>query len=141
MIQPDVQMGSGPWVLDTDVCIEWLRRRKGIPERLRVLSPADLAITTVTEAELRYGASMSRDPAGSLEQVESILESGVALLPFDRAAAGHHAEIRASLRSNAIGERDLVIASVARSTGYAVATGNVAEFGRVPGLVVENWLR
>ena len=131
----------GPWVLDTDVCIEWLRRRKGIPERLRALSPADLAITTMTEAELRFGALVSRDPAGNLEQVDSILESGVALLPFDRVAARHHAELRMALRSQTISERDLVIASVARASGFAVATGNVREFERVPGLTVARWLR
>ena len=130
----------GPWVLDTDVCAEWLRRRKGIPERLRALSPADLGITTMTEAELRFGALVSRDPAGNLEQVESILESGVALLRFDRAAARHYPELRVALRSKPISERDLVIASVARASGFAVATGNVREFGRVPGLTVDRWL-
>ncbi len=132
---------AGPWVLDTDVCVEWLRRRKGVGERLRALSPADVAITTMTEAELRYGALLSRDPAGNLEQVESILESGVALLPFDRPAAAHFAELRLALRSKPISDRDLVIASIARSAGYAVATGNVREFERVPGLPVDRWIR
>ncbi len=132
---------DGPWVLDTDVCVEWLRRRRGIPERVRGLSPADLAITTMTEAELRFGALRSRDPAGNLEQVASILESGVALLPFDRAAARDYAEIRDAVRHQPISDRDLVIASVARSNGFAVATGNTKEFERVPGLAVDPWLR
>jgi tRNA(fMet)-specific endonuclease VapC len=127
-------------VLDTDVCVEWLRRRRGIPARLKALSPADLAITAMTEAELRFGALRSRDPAGNLQQVEEILESGVGLLGFDRAAAQHHADIRQALKSEPIGERDLVIASIARSNGYRVATGNVREFARVPGLPVDNWL-
>lgn len=131
---------AGPWVLDTDVCVEWLRRRKGVVERLRGLSPADVAITTMTEAELRYGALLSRDPAGNLEQVESILESGVTLLPFDRSASAHYAELRLALRSKPISERDLIIASVARSAGYVVATGNVREFARVPGLPVDRWI-
>lgn len=131
---------AGPWVLDTDVCVEWLRRRRGIPERIRALSPADLAVATMTEAELRYGALRSRDPAGNLEQVDSIIESGIAVLPFDRDAARLHAELRSALGGEPIGERDLVIASIARATGYAVATGNLSEFKRVPGLVVDNWL-
>jgi len=130
----------GPWVLDTDVCIEWLRRRRGVPERLRALSPADLAITTITEAELRFGALKSRDPEGNLEQVESILESGVAILSFDRGAAVEHAEIRMALRHAPIGERDQILASIALSSGYAVATGNTGELGRVPGLAVADWL-
>lgn len=131
---------SGPWVLDTDVCVEWLRRRRGIPERLRALSPSDLAITTITEAELRYGALRSADPARHLEQVDSILDSGVAILEFDRAAAARHAEIRLATRHAPIGERDQIIASVAVANGFAVATGNSRELGRVPGLVTANWL-
>jgi tRNA(fMet)-specific endonuclease VapC len=127
-------------VLDTDVCVEWLRRRKGVPARLKALSPADLAITTMTEAELRFGALRSRDPEGNLEQIEAILESGLSLLPFDRAAALHHAAIRYALRAAPIGERDLVIASVARSSGFAIATGNAAELARVPDLIVDDWL-
>ncbi len=131
---------SGPWVLDTDVCVEWLRRRRGVPERLRSLSPGDLAIATITEAELRYGALKSRDPAGNLDQIESILESGVAILGFDRDAAAHHADIRMALRNAPIGERDQLIAAIARSTGFAVATGNGRELRRVPGLAVADWL-
>lgn len=138
-MKPDVVAGAGPWVLDTDICIEWLRRRRGIPERLRALSPGDLAITAMTEAELRYGALRSRDPEASLNQVDSILATGILLLDFDRAAASHHAEIRLALRVSPIGERDLVIASIARANGFVVATGNVREFERVPGLLVENW--
>ncbi len=139
-MKPEIVAGGGPWVLDTDVCIEWLRRRRGIPERLRQFSPSDLAITAMTEAELRYGALRSRDPDANLDQVDSILASGILLLDFDRSAASHHAAIRLALRAAPIGERDLVIASVARANGFIVATGNVREFERVPGLTVENWL-
>jgi tRNA(fMet)-specific endonuclease VapC len=38
-----------------------------------------------------------------------------------------------------IGERDLVIASTALAHGLTVATGNIGEFARVPGLRVEAW--
>lgn len=131
---------EGPWILDTDVCVEWLRRRRGIAERLRGLSPADLAVTVVTVAELRFGALRSRDPVANLEQVEAIVGSGIAVLAFDREAARHHAEIRQAVRAQPIGERDSIIAAIARAQGYAVATGNRSEFGRVPDLPVDDWL-
>lgn len=38
-----------------------------------------------------------------------------------------------------IGERDLLIASIARSRGLTVLTRNLSEFGRVPGLRAEDW--
>ena len=55
-----------------------------------------------------------------------------------RAAAREHATARQALRRQPIGDRDLVIASVALAHGLAVAAGNVREFARVPGLRVEN---
>jgi tRNA(fMet)-specific endonuclease VapC len=40
-----------------------------------------------------------------------------------------------------IGPNDLFIAAHARALGAIVVTDNVRELARVPGLVVENWLR
>jgi tRNA(fMet)-specific endonuclease VapC len=127
----------GPFLLDTDVCVDWLRQKPAIVSVLRTLSPADLAVATMTIAELRYGALLSRDPDGNLERVESILESGIALLPFDREAANRHAEMRLALRHQPVGDRDLVIASTAQANGYAVMTANRREFERIPGIFIE----
>jgi hypothetical protein len=38
-----------------------------------------------------------------------------------------------------IGPNDLQIAAIARANGLTLVTHNVAEFGRVPGLLVEDW--
>ena len=63
------------------------------------------------------------------------------MIPFDAAAAGHAAEIRASLEhlGRVIGAYDLMIAGHARSRGL-VATGNLGEFERIEGLRCEDWL-
>jgi tRNA(fMet)-specific endonuclease VapC len=45
------------------------------------------------------------------------------------------------MTSAPISERDLVIAATALAHGHTVATGNVRDFGRVAGLVVEDWTR
>jgi tRNA(fMet)-specific endonuclease VapC len=39
-----------------------------------------------------------------------------------------------------IGQRDLLIASIARARDLTVVTHNVSEFARVPGLKAEDWL-
>ena len=63
------------------------------------------------------------------------------LLPFDRAAAGHYADIRHRLESlgQPIGPNDLVIAATARSRNLTLITHNRREFARVPGLATEDW--
>jgi len=61
--------------------------------------------------------------------------------PFDKAAAGAYAVIRAQLERQGvtISERDTQIAAIAVANGLTVVTHNVREFGRVEGLTVEDW--
>jgi tRNA(fMet)-specific endonuclease VapC len=63
------------------------------------------------------------------------------ILPFSHEAAVLASDIWASLRQDgqAIGEVDVLIASVALHEGLDVATGNVSHFGRVNGLTVVDW--
>lgn len=127
------------YVLDTDTCIWVLRRREPWLSRLNSEVPGEVAVSSMSEAELRLGALKADDRERDLARVEAFLSGAIDALPFDRAAARHHAEIRYALRARPIGDRDLVIASVARANGATLVTGNVREFGRVPGLGVEDW--
>jgi len=62
-------------------------------------------------------------------------------LPFDDAAAQVFGRIRATLETagTPIGPYDLQIAEIALVNGLIVITHNVREFGRVPGLRIEDW--
>ena len=62
---------------------------------------------------------------------------------FDYAAAEAYGRIRAALESagTPIGPLDTLIAGHAASLDAILVTDNVAEFSRVPGLRIENWLR
>ena len=124
-------------LLDTNVCVWLLRGRPGVRARAAMHAPSSLAIASMTESELRYGVLNGLDPT-SMAPVDVLLAQ-FRVLPFDRVAARAHAIARHALRRQPIGERDLVIASVALAHGLTVATGNVREFARVPGLAVEDW--
>jgi len=102
------------------------------------MPPSGVFVTSMTMAELHFGVLKSRDPEGNQTRVSTFL-GPLAVLDFDGAAARLHAEIRWALRETPIGERDLVIASVALAHQLTLVTGNTREFARVPGLPTEDW--
>lgn len=128
-------------MLDTNLCIRVLRDRpRGVRERFNSEAAA-LCISSVTLAELLYGAARSARPTETRQAVENF-GARLEILAFDGRAADHYADIRADLerRGQVIGPYDLMIAGHARSRGLTVVTGNLHEFERVTGLLTEDWL-
>ena len=63
------------------------------------------------------------------------------ILEFTLDDARESGELRALLatRGTPIGPYDILIAGQAKARGLTVVTNNVWEYGRVPGLKVEDW--
>lgn len=101
-----------------------------------------MAVSVVTEGEVRYGLAHKPVPPTTLHRIEAWLAQ-LQRLPLTHTVIAPYAELRAHLRrlGKPIGSNDLWIASHALAEGRVLVTGNVREFGRVPGLDVENWLR
>jgi tRNA(fMet)-specific endonuclease VapC len=129
------------YVLDTNTCIFALKLQGRVTDRLRDHSPDDIGATIITVAELWFGARKSARPEATRREIDAFL-GPLGVLPFDRAAAEAYAGLRFDLEraGRPIGERDLLIASIAAARGLTVVTHNVSEFGRVPGLNAEDWL-
>lgn len=129
------------YMLDTNLCVRVLKDRpKGARDRFNANADS-LCISTIVLAELLHGAAKSARPDHNRQEVERFA-ARMEVLPFDVAAAGHAADIRATLErvGQVIGGYDLLIAGHARSQGLVVVTGNLGEFGRVDGLRCEDWL-
>ncbi len=128
-------------MLDTDICSYIMKRsHAAVLHRLQEHSVRDICLSAISKSELMYGVEVSprreQDQAalGAFLQYAQVIE-------FAGDAAAHYGEIRAALRRSGqiIGSNDLLIAAHARSLGLVLVTNNVREFGRVPGLQVENW--
>lgn len=129
------------YMLDTNLCIRVLRDRPAAV-RERFNREADgLTISTIVLTELLHGAAKSARPEDNRLEVERFA-ARLDIVPFDENAAGHAADIRATLerQGRPIGGYDLLIAGHARSQGLIVVTGNLGEFSRVEGLRCEDWL-
>jgi tRNA(fMet)-specific endonuclease VapC len=129
------------YILDTDISIYLLKgiARKAA-KKIGLLSPGDIGITTVTIAELFFGAEKSDHVEKNRAAIEKFI-SPLIVLPFDTSAAIRYGKIRNVLDSKGtpIGSMDLMIAAIASSREAVLVTNNVGEFKRVPGLKVENW--
>ncbi len=128
-------------LLDTNICIALMKGREKAVRRLQTLQPSDCVISTVTSYELLTGVLKCQNPTREREKVLRLM-SLVHALPFDDAAADKAAEVRAHLESigKVCGPYDMLLAGHALSRQLRVATNNVGEFTRIPGLVVEDWL-
>jgi tRNA(fMet)-specific endonuclease VapC len=129
------------YLLDTNICIYVIKHRPPAVRDRFNQHERHLAISTVTLAELLYGAEKSAQAAHNLQVVESFA-ARLEVLPFDARAAAHFGQIRAALQraGTPIGPYDLMIAGHARSQGLTLVTNNSDEFARVPGLLLDNWL-
>ncbi len=130
------------WLLDTNTCSYVLKRQFGVSERVRARSPAELEVCAITLAEAWTGALKSPHAPRILAAWEAFLAPYTdRVIPFDELAAREYGSIRAHLERSGtmIGDRDCMIAAIARSRGLTVVTGNVDEFRRVPELAVEDW--
>ncbi len=129
------------YLLDTNICI-YLKRHQPpeVVARFDALEPSEVAISSVTLAELEYGVSRSARQAHDRAILDELLQLLV-VVPFDVPAARHFGDIRASLerQGTPIGPFDLQIAAQARSLGLTLVTHNLREFARVPELTLEDW--
>jgi len=128
-------------MLDTNIVSDLIRNPGGrVAQHIRRIGDHGLAVSIITAAELRFGAVKSGLPR-LRERVEAVL-GRLVVLSFDVPADAEYASVRAELEAagKPIGPNDLLIAAHARSLDTTMVTDNVAEFGRVRGLRVENWL-
>jgi tRNA(fMet)-specific endonuclease VapC len=130
------------YLLDTDTCIDALRSVPAVRERLFALAPSEVAISVVTEGELRLGAEKSARRAHHEALVDAFV-AAIAVLPVESSDARAYAKVRADLerRGKGIGPLDTWIAAQGLARGLVVVTRNVKEFSRVRDLRIEGWTR
>jgi tRNA(fMet)-specific endonuclease VapC len=128
------------FLLDTDACIYALKQNPAVLNRLLAQSRDDVAVSVITEAELRTGAAKSTSPAKTLRLIENFLRP-LAVVEFNSIDAASYAQVRSRLEraGTPIGPLDTLIAAQAVARKLVLVTNNEREFGRVASLRVENW--
>ena len=125
-------------LIDTDMLVD-LERGVANPAVEQAIGTEDRTISVITVSELLHGVHRAKGAQRTRRSafVEHLL-SELQAIPITETVARVHADVWASLaaRGHVIGAHDLWIAATALAHGLGVATGNVEEFKRVPGLRV-----
>jgi tRNA(fMet)-specific endonuclease VapC len=132
------------YLLDTNVCIALINGTSG---RVRsafmqaVRRKAALQTSSIVAHELWYGVAKSARVVQNANRLAAFLGSDVAVLDYSAQDAQAAGEIRAELerQGQRIGEYDTLIAGQAFARNLILVTANTSEFGRVKGLIVEDW--
>lgn len=124
-------------ILDTNVISELLRAQPEprVEAWVGAQGAADLYLTTISEAELRYGVAIlpaGRRRAALTAAVDAIVREDfqARVLPFDGRAAVAYARIAASRRAagRPISHFDAQIAAIAQAKHATLATRNSTDF-------------
>jgi tRNA(fMet)-specific endonuclease VapC len=128
------------FLLDTDICIYALKQHRVVLDHLLSQSRSDVAISAISEAELRTGAAKSEAPTKTLRLVENFLRP-LQVVDFTSADAISYAGVRAKLERSGtpIGPLDTLIAAQAVARKLVLVSNNERELRRVTGLRIENW--
>ena len=130
------------YMLDTNICIYLIKKQpREVIEKFQGIAPGEIAISSVTVAEMMYGVAKSQHQEKNSSALQSFL-APLEMVDFDFSAAQNYGVIRAHLEKTGtpIGAYDLLIASHALSLGLVLITNNEREFQRIPDLIVENWV-
>ncbi|VVB89754.1 tRNA(fMet)-specific endonuclease VapC [uncultured archaeon] len=129
------------YLLDTNICIYWLKGYESIEKKALEVGLESLSISFITLSELYYGAYKSKKLKKNILNIEKIKKE-LMIIESNDIICETFGRIKVSLmeKGNIIDDADIFIASCALGEDATLVTNNERHFERVKGLRVENWL-
>jgi len=129
------------YLLDTCVVSDFVKGEPNTSQRLKSISPEDIAISSITSMELKYGLAINPQKAVKIQALINSFLDSVTILPFGKEEAKQTAQIRSFLKQagTPIGAYDVLIAATAVTHKLILVTANVREFERISNLQIQNW--
>jgi len=128
-------------MLDTEAASRLMRAERRAVTSLRRSGAKAVSISTITMAELLYGARLREDSASIMTALRAFLMR-ISVHPWDEAAAEAHARIRAGAKrlGRSAGAFDLMIAAHAEALRMTLVTSDMAVKNlKIEGLKIVSW--
>lgn len=130
------------YLLDTNICIFLIKNKnKKLIEKIISCSKNEIFISSITVAELEYGASKSLYREKNRHALINFFSNFNNIIDFTVEDTEAYGLIRAYLerKGQPIGPYDLQIAAQGLTRNLTIVTNNIGEFKRIPDLKVEDW--
>lgn len=129
------------YLLDTNICIYFLKNLYGVPEKIKAIGNKNCFISDITLVELYYGASNSGHKEQKMRGVKAI-EKYFTVISIQKALE-NFGDNKAYLKKqgNLIDDFDLLIGSTAVACDLIMVTENVKHLERIPKIQIENWIK
>lgn len=129
------------YLLDTNICVYFLRGRYGIAQRIAEIGWENCCISEITIAELLYGAENSNSVSNNKQLIEMLCDS-IAVLPIRNAFHVYAQEkVRLRQKGTPLEDLDLLIGATAKANNCVIVTENVRHMERINELAIENWIK
>lgn len=128
------------YLLDTDIYIYLTAGSTPIRDRIKEVEDENIFLSSISVAELYFGAFNSAKQEENLFKIQKNLEK-LQILNFNRHAAKIFGRLKAELRKKGtpLADMDLAIASIAIQNQHTLVTHNTRHFSVMPELLLEDW--
>jgi len=128
------------YLLDTNICIFYLRGKYELNKKIRLAGFKNCCISEITLAELKYGAEFSEHVAKNMKLVNEFTAE-ITVIPIFNALDLFASE-KARLRRAGIliDNFDLLIGCSTIANNMILITENEKHFTRIRSIQIENWV-
>jgi tRNA(fMet)-specific endonuclease VapC len=137
-------MGRLNYLLDTNICIHFIKNEIKVVQKVKEVSLENCFISEMTLLELIYGISNSQsvrkvENSAKLQEFEDKFKGRILLI---RPSFEEFSSQKTRLRKlgTPIGDFDLLIGCTALANDFTLVSRNVKEMNRIEGIKLENWI-
>ena len=129
------------YLLDTNICIYFLKGRFGLVETFDNIGFENLYISEITIAELKFGAAKSDRPENNKIIIDKLANKFKQIPIFSSLDIFASEKARLRKEGNIVDDFDLLIGSTAIYNEMTLVTNNEKHFIRLKNIQIENWTK